>query len=151
MSKPSFKNHHLYAAALTKKLVKGFEQNKDVIMSGQPDLDPARIVASQTMSEFNEAYVAKVFGYNSAKDLNVSGSSVHYLKDIKIPTLLINALNDPICESSTIPYEQVAKNPHLLQACTKYGGHLAYFEGLRPKPWLPKQLAQFIQAMVEWK
>ncbi|KAJ1671503.1 hypothetical protein GGF44_001154 [Coemansia sp. RSA 1694] len=151
MSQPSFKNRYLYAAALTRKLIKGFEENKDVIIAGQPELDPAQIVASRTMNEFNESYAARAFGYNSAKELNVSGSSVNYLKDIRIPTLFINALNDPICERSTIPHELIAKNPHLLLACTKYGGHLAYFKGLGLKPWLPEQLAQFVQAMVEWK
>ncbi|KAJ2253046.1 medium-chain fatty acid ethyl ester synthase/esterase 2, partial [Coemansia sp. RSA 455] len=150
MSKPSFKNRFMYAAGLTKKLIKGFVKNKPVIMAAQPDLDAEEIVKARTMNEFNEAYPVKVFGYESAEQLNISGSSVHYLKDIKVPTLFINALNDPICDKSTIPYEEIANNPYLLLACTKYGGHLAYFEGLGLKPWLPKQLAQFAQAMIEW-
>ncbi|KAJ2091503.1 hypothetical protein GGI16_005999 [Coemansia sp. S142-1] len=150
MSKPSFKNRFMYAAGLTKKLIKGFVKNKPVIMAAQPDLDAEKIVKARTMNEFNQAYAVKVFGYDSAEQLNISGSSVHYLKDIKVPTLFINALNDPICDKSTIPYEEIANNPYLLLACTKYGGHLAYFEGLGLKPWLPKQLAQFAQAMIEW-
>ncbi|KAJ2893835.1 hypothetical protein GGI21_005373, partial [Coemansia aciculifera] len=65
MSKPSFKNRYLYAAKLTKKLVNGFDNNKDVIMSGSShiDLDPAQIVGSRTLNEFNELYAAKAFGY----------------------------------------------------------------------------------------
>ncbi|KAJ2822288.1 hypothetical protein GGI24_003988, partial [Coemansia furcata] len=151
LSKPSFKNRYVYAAALTKKLVKGFVNNQKVIMAGQTDLDAEKIVAARTMNEFNEAYAAKIFGFESAKELNINSSSVHYLKGIKVPTLFINALNDPICDKSTIPYDELVKNPYLLLAHTRYGGHLAYFEGLGLKPWLPLRMAQFLQAMVDWK
>ncbi|KAJ1999363.1 hypothetical protein GGI04_002713 [Coemansia thaxteri] len=150
MSKFSIKNRCLYAAALTKKLVRGFVQNKDVIMAGPVYLDAQMIEASRTMNQFNETFAAKIFGYPSAKELNDSGSSARYLKDIKVPTLFINSLNDPICYKSTIPYKDIEANPYLLLACTRYGGHLAYFEGLDMKPWLPRQLTQFIQAALKW-
>ncbi|KAJ2082976.1 hypothetical protein H4R24_001170 [Coemansia sp. RSA 988] len=151
MCLPTLKNRYLYAAALTRSLVSVFTENEKVIMAGDVALDAAEIAASRNISDFNEAYTAKVFGYNSGKDLNMGGSCVPLLKDITIPVLFINALDDPMCYKQSIPYKEIKHNPNLVLALTRHGGHLAYFEGTRLTPWLPQQLIMFICAMLEWK
>ncbi|KAJ2157407.1 hypothetical protein GGF46_004531 [Coemansia sp. RSA 552] len=151
MSRPSLKNRFLYAAALTRSLVAVFTDNRNVIMAGDVALDAGAIVASRNIHEFNEAYTAKVFGYTSARELNASGSCVRYLQDIRVPMLFINALDDPMCYRQTIPFAEIEGNPHLILALTRHGGHLAYFEGYRLAPWLPRQLTQFIGAMLDWR
>ncbi|KAJ2547292.1 hypothetical protein EV175_005278 [Coemansia sp. RSA 1933] len=147
---PTLKNRYLYAAEMTRSLVTLFEDNKKVIMAGNEELDADLIMASRSINEFNEAYTIKVFGYSSAKELNVSGSCVHHLKNVTIPMLFINALDDPMCCRETIPYDEIESNPNLIMACTRYGGHLAFFKGTMLSPWLPQQLSQFSRAMIEW-
>ncbi|KAJ2888403.1 hypothetical protein FB639_000664 [Coemansia asiatica] len=151
MCAPTLKNRYLYAAALTKSLVQVFTDNEQVIMAGDVQLDRQAIAASRNINEFNEQYTAKIFGFGSARDLNTGGSCIQYLCKIKIPMLFINALDDPMCYRHTIPYAEIEANPNLVLACTRYGGHLAYFEGTGLSPWLPKQLSQFIQGMLDWK
>ncbi|KAI9502848.1 hypothetical protein GGI25_002625 [Coemansia spiralis] len=150
MCMPSLKNRYLYAAALTRSLVSLFTNNQKIIMAGGVELDASRITASRNINEFNEEYTIKVFGVSSVKELNRSGSCTLFLKHIQIPMLFINALDDPMCYRETIPYGEFESNPNLIHASTRYGGHLAFFEGTYLSPWLPNQLAQFIQAMVEW-
>ncbi|KAJ2761005.1 hypothetical protein H4S06_001436 [Coemansia sp. BCRC 34490] len=149
MCRPTLKNRYLYAAALTRSLVSLFADNEKVIMAGNADLDPARIMESRNINEFNEAYTAKVFGYSSVKELNSSGSCVHRIKDIRIPMLFLNALDDPMCCQETVPYNEIENNPNLILAYTRYGGHLAFFEGMMLSAWLPRQLSSFVRAMVE--
>ncbi|KAJ2617584.1 hypothetical protein H4S08_000225 [Coemansia sp. RSA 1365] len=151
MCLPTLKNRYLYAAALTRSLVSVFTENEKVIMAGSVELDAAAIATSRNISDFNEAYTAKIFGYDSEKDLNAGGSCVPFLKDITIPVLFINALDDPMCYKQTIPYKDIIQNPNLVLALTRYGGHLAYFAGTRLTPWLPQQLIMFICAMLEWR
>ncbi|KAJ1722090.1 hypothetical protein LPJ53_003459 [Coemansia erecta] len=151
MCLPSLKNRYLYAAALTRSLVQVFAENEQVIMAGNVKLNDKAILASRNINEFNEEYTAKIFGFSSAKHLNTSGSCVQYLKHIKTPMLFINALDDPMCYRHTIPFSEIEANPYLVLACTRYGGHLAYYEGTGLTPWLPRQLAQFIRGMLEWK
>ncbi|KAJ2637411.1 hypothetical protein GGF40_002379 [Coemansia sp. RSA 1286] len=151
MCEPSLKNRYLYAAALTKSLVQVFTDNEQVIMAGDVQLDRKAIAASRNINEFNEEYTAKIFGFGSARDLNTSGSCVRYLSKIKTPMLFINALDDPMCYRHTIPFAEIEANPYLVLACTRYGGHLAYFEGAGLSPWLPKQISQFIQGMLDWQ
>ncbi|KAJ2745982.1 medium-chain fatty acid ethyl ester synthase/esterase 2 [Coemansia sp. BCRC 34301] len=151
MCLPTIKNRFLYAAVLTRSLISVFTANQKVILAGEVVLDAQRILSSRNINEFNEEYTAKVFGFQSAKELNVGGSCVHHLKDVRVPMLFINALDDPMCYRRTIPFNEIAKNPSLVLACTRYGGHLAYFEGASVTPWLPKQLLLFVRAMLEWK
>ncbi|KAJ2848719.1 hypothetical protein IWW36_003124 [Coemansia brasiliensis] len=151
MSQPTFKNRYLYAAALTRSLISVFTSNKDVIAAGGFELDPNAITSARTIDEFNKAFTAKVFGYASAKELNCSGSCVQYIKNIEIPMLFINALDDPMCYRQTIPIAEIKKNPNLVLAVTRHGGHLAYFEGLGLAPWLPSRLSMFVAAMLDWK
>ncbi|KAJ1908014.1 hypothetical protein LPJ81_000388, partial [Coemansia sp. IMI 209127] len=96
MCMPTLKNRYLYAAEMTRSLVALFEDNRKVIMAGNAELDPDLIMASHNINDFNEAYTIKVFGYSSTKELNKNGSCVQHLKNVKIPMLFINALDDPM-------------------------------------------------------
>ncbi|KAJ1835869.1 hypothetical protein LPJ63_000791 [Coemansia sp. RSA 2711] len=151
MSLPTLKNRYLYAAALTRSLISVFTSNRKVIMAGEVELDADAIEAARTITEFNEAYTAKVFGYSSAQELNAEGSCVQHIKHIQIPMLFINALDDPMCYRQTIPAAEIECNPNLVLAITRHGGHLAYFEGSGLAPWLPPRLTQFVAAMLEWR
>ncbi|KAJ2780221.1 hypothetical protein H4R18_003573 [Coemansia javaensis] len=151
MCVPSLKNRYLYAAALTRSLVSLFTNNENVIMAGDVALNADAIRTARNIAEFNEAYTAKVFGYASAKELNVRTSCAQFVKDVRIPMLFINALDDPMCCRRSIPVAEIERNPRLVLALTRFGGHLAFFEGTRLAPWLPRQLAQFVAAMLEWR
>ncbi|KAJ1950556.1 hypothetical protein FBU59_000618 [Linderina macrospora] len=151
MCEPTIKNRYLYAKALLASLKGLFNTNVKVISAGNAEIDPAAINAAKDINEFNEKFSAKAFGYGSAKELNQQGSCVPYLKNVAVPMLFLNALDDPMCYRCTIPSKEIESNPNLVLACTRYGGHLAYFETTGLTPWLPKPLAQYLKAMLEWK
>lgn len=50
------------------------------------------------------------------------------MPNIRIPTLLLMAKDDPIIGEEAICYEFVNRNPNLLLGVTNRGGHLGYFE-----------------------
>ena len=43
-----------------------------------------------------------------------------------IPSLFINALDDPIVSKETIDYKVINENPNCALGITNYGGHLGY-------------------------
>ncbi|KAJ2766120.1 hypothetical protein IWQ56_003838, partial [Coemansia nantahalensis] len=150
MCVPSLRNRYLYAAALNRSLLSLFAINEKVIMACRPDLDVDAIRASRNIGEFNEAFTAKVFGFATARELHQNGNCASDLQNVQIPMLFVNAADDPMCCKQTVPFSEIEANPHLVLALTRFGGHLAYFEGSRLTPWLPRQLVQFIAAMLEW-
>lgn len=72
--------------------------------------------------------VAKIAGYKTVRDYFVDASVTPRLKNIKIPTLFLSALDDPFFGQDVIPIDHT--NENVLIAVTKTGGHLCYFTGL---------------------
>ncbi len=49
-----------------------------------------------------------------------------FLKQISVPTLLINALNDSFLSKECYPIEEAKSNPNLFLEMPKYGGHVGF-------------------------
>lgn len=75
-------------------------------------------------------------------------SSINRLPNIKIPTLIINATDDPVTGENVIPYKQARENPCVLLCETDLGGHLAYLDN-ENNSWLTKQAAEFLGSFDE--
>ena len=55
-------------------------------------------------------------------------SSKQFLKNIKIPTLLINAKNDSFLSESCFPKEEALANPFFHLEIPDFGGHVGFME-----------------------
>ena len=67
------------------------------------DLDPRAIRASSTFREIDNLYTAPVHGFRDADDYWIRSSSKPWLRHITVPTLLINARNDPFFPGDALP------------------------------------------------
>lgn len=69
------------------------------------------------------------------------------MPNIRVPTLFMFALDDPIIGDKAIDYETCFKNPNVMIATTKRGGHTGYFESvMKPDHWFPKPMLQFLNS-----
>ena len=57
----------------------------------------------RTFSEFDDRYTAPLHGFASAEDYWRRASSKPWLGGIRVPTLLINARNDPFMPAGVLP------------------------------------------------
>jgi uncharacterized protein len=107
-----------------------------------PDrLDPKAIAAATTFREFDTLVTARLHGFRDADDYWFRVSSKPLLKSIAVPTLVINARNDPFLPASALPgAADVAPTVILEQPAT--GGHVAFPSGPFPGnvDWLPRRL-----------
>ena len=74
-----------------------------------------------------------------------------FLKDIRRPTLIINALDDPFMTPSIIPLAERLSEDVQLEV-SKHGGHVGFISG--GKPWdpdyyLPGRIIDFLDAHIE--
>lgn len=112
--------------------------------------DLHRVYRARTMREFDEAFTAPLHGFRDAADYYAQSSCRAYLPGVRIPTLVIRALDDPFF-ASDIPHALLADNPALLPALTPHGGHVAFAEGLQPARfsyWAERQAARFLSAFL---
>jgi predicted alpha/beta-fold hydrolase len=55
-------------------------------------------------------------------------SSLQFTQDIKVPTLVINALNDTFLSAKCYPVKQAKHNANLYLEMPNYGGHVGFIQ-----------------------
>jgi predicted alpha/beta-fold hydrolase len=78
--------------------------------------------------EFDTHYSAKIFGYKDAQDFYDSVQCYPHLHNVKIPTLILNALNDPMLTGECYPESEAEQNQNINLELTKHGGHVGYLQ-----------------------
>jgi predicted alpha/beta-fold hydrolase len=95
---------------------------------------------------FDNAYTAPVNGYPDALGYYRLASCGPFLKGVRRPTLVINAVDDPFMEPSVIPdASQLA--PQVTLELAQHGGHLGFVAagaGGRPLYWLDQRIPEFL-------
>jgi len=107
-------------------------------------LDAPAIAAATTFREFDTLVTARLHGFRDAEDYWLRVSSKPLLKSIRVPTLVINARNDPFLPAWALPTaDEVAPQVTLEQPAS--GGHVAFPSGPFPGnlSWLPRRLMQY--------
>jgi len=107
-------------------------------------LDAARIRRARTLYEFDDVVTAPLHGFAGTRDYWTRASSNRWLSAIRIPTLVLNAQNDPFVPASSLPRSSdVSSAVTLEQPCA--GGHAGFARGPFPGNvgWLPERLLHY--------
>lgn len=71
-------------------------------------------------------YTSKAHGYKNALDYYDKCSAKRFLKNIEVPTLIINAVDDPFLGNLCYPYEQAKDHKTLYLETPTHGGHVGF-------------------------
>ena len=82
----------------------------------------------KSLIDFDHVYTSKAHGFKDAYDYYQKASSGQFLSTIRIPTLIINALNDSFLSASCYPVKQAKQNANLHLEMPKYGGHVGFIQ-----------------------
>lgn len=106
-------------------------------------LDARAIAAAATFREFDTLVTARLHGFRDADDYWLRVSSKPLLKAIAVPTLVINARNDPFLPAAALPGPADA-SPAVVLEQPASGGHVAFPSGPFPGRigWLSQRLLQ---------
>lgn len=110
---------------------------KAALLDGRVDLE--RVRRSRTFEEFDDAATAPLHGFAGARDYYARCSSNQFLTAVRVPTLLIQAQDDPFLPHSEIPRAAVAGNALLAAEFPRRGGHVGFVSG---PPWAPRFWAE---------
>ena len=99
----------------------------------------------RTFREFDDAFTAPVHGFRDAADYWARCSSRPLLERIRVPTLLVNALDDPFLTPACFPREEAARSPHLWLETPAGGGHVGFRgAGDRDTFWHERRAVDFL-------
>lgn len=102
---------------------------------------------SYYVSDFDDRLTRVSFGHASVDEYYRSASSAQHVAGVRVPTLFLSALDDPIVAPGLIPRAQVAANPWCVLATTRLGGHIGWFEGLDGTQWHTRGVVEFVRAI----
>ena len=83
----------------------------------------------RTFREFDDTFTAPLHGFRDAEDYWERCSSLRFLEHIRVPTLILNAVDDPFLSQECYPREAVLRNPHLILEIPSQGGHVGFIGG----------------------
>jgi len=91
---------------------------------GRVSAEPLRDIRS--LRGFDDAYTAPLHGFRNADDYYLQASSKPILPDVAVPTLLLNAANDPFLPDSCYPRSIAEEHDRLVLEVPESGGHVGF-------------------------
>ncbi|GAB4279995.1 MAG: hydrolase [Methylomicrobium sp.] len=95
--------------------------------------------------QYDDRVVARLHGFRDVHDYYCRSSSRQFLKSIRVPTLLIQALDDPFMTPEVLPGADELSTNVVLEV-TPQGGHVGFVCGrnpLKPRYWLEQRIPSF--------
>ncbi|MGJ8654526.1 MAG: YheT family hydrolase [Opitutaceae bacterium] len=100
----------------------------------------------RTFREFDSYYTAPLNGFKDADDYWSRCSCRSVLPNISVPTLLVNALNDPFLTPQCIPSTIAQEHAYLHLETPQTGGHMGFLEfNYAGEYWSERRATDFIQ------
>ncbi len=120
----SLKNRH-YATRFLDHLKKKL---KPKLMQFPDSISVADYKSIKTLIEFDHIYTSKAHGFKDALDYYEKASCLQFLPNIKVPSLIINALNDSFLSADCYPVKEAKQNPNLYLEMPQFGGHVGFID-----------------------
>ena len=111
-----------------------------------PEQFPADGLKSvRTVYEFDNRFTARSFGFGTADNYYATQSSLQFLEQIRVPTLMIQAKDDPMIPFEVYRHPAFQTNPYLRLLAVEHGGHLGFLSKNEPRFWLDGVLIEWLR------
>ena len=108
--------------------------------------DRDAMLACRTMYEYDNVVTAPIHGFRNTEEYWTRATTRPLLPDVVVPTLVLNARNDPFLPSAALPtHAEVSRAIELDQP--EAGGHVGFMTGPFPGriDWLPRRVFNFLE------
>jgi uncharacterized protein len=111
-----------------------------------PDqLDLTGLNAIRTFHEFDDRYTAPIHGFRDAADYWERNSCRQFLTQVKLPTLLVSAANDPFLGPNCYPHLEAAESEFFHFEMPSSGGHVGFYaSGNDDEYWSETRALEFL-------
>lgn len=116
-------SNRFYRNRFMRKLVVKISQ-KAALFPGRLDMN--RLKDVKQWRDFDEFFSAPVNNYRDANDFYTQASAVNFMPGICVPTLLLNAQNDPLLSPECSPAWLAETHPHIFLETPRTGGHVGF-------------------------
>lgn len=113
-----------------------------------PDVINAKDIDKiNSLQSFTRKIASPYCGFNSVEDYYAAGSCLTSLRNAKLPTLVVNAQNDPFLSKSCYPTKLAQSSSVVFFDNPNKGGHSSFpING--KESWMPKKMQEFLEEIV---
>jgi len=108
--------------------------------------DGTLVRSARTLRAFDNVVTAPLHGFRDTDDYWTRASAKPHLAGIRVPTLVLNARDDPFLPEAALPTEREV-SPAVKLEFPARGGHVGFVGGPFPGhiAWLPQRLLHFFE------
>ncbi len=99
----------------------------------------------KSIYDFDDRFTAQSFGFGSADNYYATQSSNQFLERIRVPSLLVQAKDDPLIPFEIYDHAAFSRNPHLRLLIPEHGGHVGFLSKTKPRFWLDQVLLDWME------
>ncbi len=111
-----------------------------------PVLNVTGLDAVQTLFEFDERYTAPMFRFAGAAEYYRKASCLPHLPEIRVPSLVLNAADDPFFSQTCFPRRAAEINGNLALEIPRTGGHVGFVvRNAGNEYWSESRVAAFLE------
>lgn len=145
LERPSNSIYRRYFVTRLRRLVQSHSEQLGHLV------DLEALAAIRHIREFDELVTAPLAGFDNAVQYYQEASAFPLLSRIRIPTLVLHALDDPLLPSKPLCHPSVLQNPAILLHLTSKGGHAGFMEanaeGDIDRRWAENRIIEYFRAL----
>ena len=132
----------IYSMRFLKRLKTKVERKAEVF----PEVfDLKALSGTKTLIEFDDLVTAPMHGFKNAADYYEKCSAIKFINSISIPTMVVNAQNDPFLSPSCYPVKQLLNHPCVELLIPEQGGHCGFSDrDLHHENWSEKLALEYL-------
>lgn len=138
------KENKLYEQRFLKKLIVKIRQKSAM----HQDVSVEGIDTLKDFDLFHELYTAPLHGFSGRDEFFDKATCDKFLKDIKVPVLIVNAENDPMLGEACYPRQLARASRYVHLETPKVGGHVGFTLYGKPYSYMEKRAEDFIRSTI---
>ncbi len=135
------KGNEIYNKKFLERLV---QKAVNLAQNNRTLLNPDNLVNIDNFEDFHKNFTIPVMGLKDINGFYDVASCDNFLGDLKVKSLLLNALSDPILGPGCSPSNIARKNNNLYLENPTYGGHLGFSKMFSQNSYMEERAEDFI-------
>ncbi len=138
MMRPRNRLYHRYILGLMKVEATG----EGAVVSAA---ERAAIMGAPSVWDYDDAFIAPRYGFGGAEDYYERCRPTRFMAAIRVPTLVLGALDDPWIPGALYSGYDWRSNPSLVPLLPRHGGHVGFHGAGNRQPWSDLAVARFFE------
>lgn len=111
-----------------------------------PEIYPIHLLKKvKKLWDFDEYYTSRIHGFDGAEDYYAKCNSLQFLENIKVPTLILNAQDDPFLAPSCFPKKIAEQSKYVHLLASRFGGHCGFTTWGKKNYWEEFRVLEFLE------